>query len=132
VFVNCFSVKALYFSLAPEYRREAVWLMSDETALGLRRLKDSGGGLIWVDSDNTIFNRPVYTSPYMPAAAAENKPVLFGDFSYYWLFERGGVTLEMLREKYAAQGVTGYIGREFLDGRLIRREAIKALEMLMA
>lgn len=122
-------VKALYFSLNSEYRRNAVWLMSEETALHLRTLKDSAGNYIWRNTGDTILGKPVYTSPYMPEIATGNKPVLFGDFSFYWLMERGGVALKPLREKYAAQGVTGFIGTEFIDGRLIRREAVKALTM---
>jgi len=120
-------VKVLYFSLGAEYRRSAVWLMSDETALYLRTLKDSAGAYLWRDSDDSIFGKPVYTSPYMPGIAAGNKPVLFGDFSFYWLMERGGVALKPLREKYANQGATGFIGTEFIDGRLVRREAVKVL-----
>lgn len=123
------NVKALYFSLGAEYRRNAVWLMSDETALYLRTLKDSADNYLWRDSDDTIFGKAVYTSPYMPGIAAGSKPVVFGNFSFYWLMERGGVTLKPLREKYAAQGVTGFIGMEFIDGRLVRREAVKALAM---
>ena len=122
-------VKALHFVLGAEYRRNAVWLMSDETALHLRTLKDDAGRYLWRDTDDTIFGRPVYTSPYMPGATSGKSPILFGDFSFYWLMERGGIALKALREKYAAQDVTGFIGTEFIDGRLVRREAIKALTM---
>ena len=122
-------VKALYFRLDAEYRRNAVWLMSDETALHLQTLKDNMGNYLWRDSDDIIFGKAVYTSPHMPGIAAGNKPVLFGDFSFYWLMERGGMALKPLREKYAAQGVTGFIGTEFIDGRLVRRDAVKGLEV---
>ena len=121
-------IKVLYFSLEAQYRRNAVWVMSDETALYLRTLKDEAGSYLWRNTDDTILGKPVYTSPYMPGSGNGEKPVLFGDFSFYWLMERGGVTLKPLREKYAAQGAVGYIGTEFIDERLIRREAVKALE----
>jgi len=124
------SIKALYFSLAPEYRRNAVWLMSDETALYIRGLKDAVGASVWRDFDDSIFARRVYTSPYMRGIATGNKPVLFGDFRFYWLMERGGIILKPLREKYAAMGLTGFIGTEFFDGRLVRQEAVKALEIV--
>jgi len=65
----------------------------------------------------------------MPDIGSGAKPVLFGDFTFFWFMERGGVALKALREKYAAQGITGFIGTEFIDGRLVRREAVKALEM---
>ncbi|MDR1409252.1 MAG: phage major capsid protein [Oscillospiraceae bacterium] len=121
------NVNALYFSLAAECCRNAVWLMSDETALRLRSLKDSGGAYLWNAANDTLLGKPVYTSPYMPSATAGNKPILFGNFDYYWFIERGGVSLSPLRELYAEHGITGFIGMEFIDGKLIKRDAVKAL-----
>lgn len=123
------NITALYFSLGAEFIRNAVWLMSDEVALHLRTLKDSAGNYLWRDSDDTILGKAVYTSPYMPGIAPGARPILFGDFRFYWLMERGGVSLKPLHEKYAVQGVTGFIGTEFIDGRLVRRDAVKALVM---
>jgi HK97 family phage major capsid protein len=120
-------LRSLYFAVESQYRRGGAWLMGEETALYLRTLKDNSGRYIWRDSDDTILGKPVYTSPFMSAIAPGAKPVLFGDFSFYWLVERGGVTLKALHEKYALNGIIGYIGTEFVDGRLIRRQAVKAL-----
>ncbi|QAT49012.1 phage major capsid protein [Caproiciproducens sp. NJN-50] len=61
----------------------------------------------------------------MPGMEAESKPIAFGDFSFYWLIERGGIALKALHEKYAVNGVTGFIGTEFIDGRLVKREGSK-------
>ena len=66
----------------------------------------------------------------MPGISAGNKLLLFGDFSFYWLLERGGISLKPIRELYAEQGLTAFIGTEFIDGKLVRREAVKALEIL--
>ena len=57
------------------------------------------------------------------------KPILFGDLSFYWLVQRGAVTLSPLHEKYAVNGITVFIGMEFIDGRLTRRDAVKVLEI---
>jgi HK97 family phage major capsid protein len=119
----------LFFSLKAEYRRTASWVVSDETALFLRTLKDAYGNHIWRHTDDTLWGRPVYTSPYMPEIASGAKPVMFGDFRFYWLIERGGIALKPLREKYAAFGVTGFMSTQFIDGRLVRREAVKVLEI---
>lgn len=94
--------------------------MNDGTALYLRTLKDNIGNYLWHDSDDTILGKPVITSPYIPEMKSGNKPIAFEDFSYYWLIERGGVTLKALHEKYAVNGVTGFIGTEFIDGRLVK------------
>ncbi len=122
-------VRSLFFLLKSEYRRNASWLMSDETALYLRTLKDSAGNYLWRNSDDTILGKPVYTSPYMPEIFSGNKPIVFSDISFYWLIDRGGLTLKALNEKYALNGVTGFIGTEFVDGRLVQSEAVKVLVM---
>jgi len=120
-------VHQLFFNLAAEYRRSACWLMSNETALFVRTLKDSTGGYIWNDFDNSIFGKPVYTSPYMPPIGAGNILILFGDFSFLWLMERAGIIIKPLIERYAVDNMVGYIATEFIDARLVEREAVKGL-----
>lgn len=80
----CFDdVLRLYHSLDKEYRKNAVWLMNDDTALTLRMVKDSAGNYLWNPSDNTILGKPVVISYDMPSVGAGAKPIVFGDFSYY-------------------------------------------------
>ena len=118
-----------YFWVKPEYRKNGVWLMNDETALALKKLKDDAGNYLWRGSDNTIMGKPVMISEYMPNAEAGNKPILFGDFSYYWIVKRSPVTVKMLRELFALNSQVGYLAFELIDGRLVRREAVKALQI---
>lgn len=123
------SVIDLYFSVKPEYRRGGAWLMNDETAHALKKLKDDSGNYLWRGSDDTIMGKPVMISEYMPNAESGAKPILFGDFSYYWLIKRSPVTVKVLKELFALNGQTGYLAFEFLDGKLIRRDAVKALQI---
>ena len=118
-----------YFSVKPEYRKNGVWLMNDETALTLKKLKDDAGNYLWRGSDDTIMGKPVMITEYMPNAEAESKPILFGDFSYYWIVKRSPVTVKMLRELFALNSQVGYLAFELIDGRLVRREAVKALQI---
>ncbi len=53
----------------------------------------------------------------------------FGDFSYYYIIDRVLLTVRTLVEKYMLQGKMGYLGVEFLDGMLIRPEAVKVLKV---
>lgn len=106
--------------------------MSDEVALNLRAKKDSSGYYLWRDDDDTIFSKPVYTSPFMPDIGAGAKVIAFGDFRYYWLIERGIPMIQPLFEKYAATGYVGYIGSERVDGRLARNDAVVVLQMAVA
>jgi HK97 family phage major capsid protein len=122
-------VISLYFSVKPEYRRNAVWLMNDETALALRTLKDSTGHYLWRDSDDTILGKRVVVSEYMPNTESGNKPIAFGDFSYYWVIGRSPVSVKTLSEKFALHDQMGYLAFEFLDGKLIRPEAVKVIQI---
>ena len=55
------------------------------------------------------------------------KPILFGDFDYYWIIDRSPFTLKILTELFIESSRYGYVGSEFLDARLVRRDAIKAI-----
>ena len=126
----CFDdVLRLYHSLDKEYRKNAVWLMNDETALTLRMLKDSAGNHLWNPSDNTILGKPVVISYDMPSVGAGAKPIVFGDFSYYWIIDRSPVSIQALKELFVTLDQVGYLATEFLDGKLIRRDALKALKI---
>ena len=120
----------LFFALEPEYRDHAMWIMNDETALHLRTLKSNDGDYIWNHADSTILGKPVIISNFMPSAESGCLPVLFGDFRYYWVICRRPVSLRALYEQFAVYDQIGYLGIEFLDGRLIRRKAVKALQII--
>lgn len=122
-------VIALYFSVEKEYRKNGVWMMNDSTALTLRTLKDAGGNYLWNHSNDTILGKQVVVSEYMPDAAEGAKPIAFGDFSYYWVIDRKPVSVRTLTEKFAALGQVGYLAFKFLDGKLIRRDAVKVVQI---
>jgi len=117
----------LYFSLNKKYRKNAVWMMNDSTALALRTLKDDAGNYLWRSTDDTLLGKRVLISDYMPDAETGNSPVVFGDFSYYWIIGRYPFSVRPLIEKFAITGQIGYLAFEFLDAKLTRREAVKAL-----
>ena len=122
-------VVKLFFSVKPRYRRNAVWLMNDETAYALRTFKDADGNYIWNHANDTILGKKVLISEYMPGIQTGSKPIAFGDFSYYWIVGRRPVSIRPLVETYAALGYIGYLAYEFLDGKLIRSEAIKVMKI---
>ena len=119
----------LYFSQDKEYRRNGVWMMSDDTALKLRTLKDADGNYLWNQHDNTILGKPVYISEYMPAEQAGARPIAFGDFSYYWIVDRMPFVMRRLNEIFMISQQIGFLGYEFLDAKLVRPEAVRVLEI---
>lgn len=119
----------LYFSLKPEHRGNAVWLMNDETAFHLRTLKDENGNYLWNNNDNTILGKPVYFSNYMSNIESGKMPIAFGDFSYYWIVQRQPLTIKILKELFVINNEIGFTGYERLDGKLILPEAVKLIKM---
>lgn len=122
-------VISLYFSVDPDYRKNGVWLMNDESALVLRTLKDTAGNYLWRSSDDTILGKRVIMNSAMPSAAIGSKPIAFGDFSYYWVIVRSPISVNPLYEKFTLNSQIGYLAYEFLDGKLIRPDAIKVMQI---
>lgn len=127
----------LFYSLKGVYRRNAVWVLNDTTVKAIRKLKDNNGQYIWQpalkDGDHdTLLGRPILTTGAMPEIAADAKPVIFGDLSYYWIGDRQGVTFKRLNERYADMGQVGFLASKRVDGKLVLPEAIKVLKMKTA
>ena len=121
----------LFFSVKSEYRTYATWLMNDRTATVLRKLKDDSGNYLWKSSStDTILGKPIRICNELPDIAAGAKPVLFGDFRYYWIVDRSPVSMKALKERFAMSGRVGYVAFELLDARLVRRDAVKAISII--
>ena len=127
-------VMDLFYALRAPYRKGAVFLMNDSTVKAIRKLKDNTGNYLWQPSvtaatPDTILNRPVYTSSYVPALAAGAKAIAFGDLGFYWVADRQGRSFKRLNELFAATGQVGFIASQRVDGKLILPEAVKVLQM---
>lgn len=128
------NIMDLFHSLRSVYRNKAVWILNDSTVKALRKIKDTNGNYIWQPSvvagqPDTILNRPYRTSIYAPELAEGNVPILFGDFSYYWIADRQGRSFKRLSELYAANGQIGFLASERVDGKLILPEAVRGLSV---
>ena len=127
----------LQHSLKSGYRRKGLWIMNDATLKLLPKLKDGQGNFIWqlgllAGQPDTLLNQKVLVSNYMPLPTAGSKAILYGDFSYYWLADREGRSLQRLNELYAANGQVGFLASQRVDGKLILPEAVKVLQMKAA
>ena len=123
----------LFYSLRSPYRKKAIWVLNDSTIKLIRKLKDQNGQYLWQpalrDGEfDTILGKRIYTSPFAPVAAAGARTIAFGDFSYYWIGDRQGISFKRLNEKYAETGQVGFLATKRVDGKLILPEAIKVLQ----
>lgn len=85
-------------------------------------------GVTTAGTPDTILNRPVYTSAYVPTIEAGAKTIAFGDFKYYWIADRQGRSFKRLNELFATTGQVGFMATQRVDGKLILPEAIKVLQ----
>ena len=124
----------LFYSLRAPYRRNALWIMNDSTVKAIRKLKDKNDQYLWqtaltAGTPDTILNRPIYTSPYVPEIANGNKVMMFGDLKYYWVVDRQGRSFKRLNELFATTGQVGFMTTQRVDGKLTLSEAIKVMQV---
>lgn len=124
----------LEYTLRRPYRRNAAFLANDATLAKLRKFKDSTQNYLWQPSyvanePDRLLGYPIYTTPYMPKAESGNFALAFGDFSYYNIADRQNRAFQRLSELYAANGMTGFLLKERVDGILVDTEAIRALKL---
>ena len=125
---------SLVYALKSPYRRNARFLMHDQTISALRKLKDGNGAYLWQPSvqagqPDRLLGYELYTSPYVPEVAAGNYSIAFGDFQNYWIADRAGRTVQRLNELYATNGQIGYVSAERVDGKMVMPEGVKLLKM---
>ena len=123
----------LVYSLKRPYRKNAVFILNDQTIATLRKLKDGNGAYMWqpalvAGEPDKLLGYPVYTSAYMPTVEAGAKTIIFGDLSYYNIGDRGSRSFAELRELFAGNGMVGFVAKERVDGKLVLPEAIKVLQ----
>ena len=124
----------LVYSLKRPYRKNAAFIVNDQTLASIRKLKDANGAYFWQPSyqmgePDRLLGYPVYSSAYMPSIAAGKTVIAFGDYSYYNIGDRGTRSLQELKELFAGNGMVGYVMKERGDGKLVREEAVQTLKM---
>ena len=124
----------LIHSVKSPYRKNAVLVMSEDAITKLLSIIHYHGNSPWDVSlkdgtTKTLFGYPVYTTNYLDRVLPGTKPVLFGDFSYFWIGERGKRSVKRLVERYADTGQVAYITSERIDAKLVLPEAVKSLEV---
>lgn len=124
----------LYHSLVTGYRGRGFWLMLDASLAKIRKLKDAQNQYLWQPGlqagiPDTLLGRPVVTDPFMPAMAASQKSILFGDFSRYYII-RDVATLRFDRSDEYAFGNDLVTFRALIrtDGRVADANAVKAYQ----
>lgn len=115
----------LFHSVDPAYRNgNARWMMNDTSALVVALLKDGDGQYLWrpgltEGAPDMLKGRAVLINPDMADMAASAKPIIFGDFSAYYVRNVTGLEVIRLNELYAANGQVGFLALQRFDGALV-------------
>ena len=124
----------LIYKLKRPYRTNAVFLTADSTLAAIRKLKDSTGQYLWqpaltAGEPDRLLGYPVYTTAFVPAVAAGQPVLAFGDMSYYNIGDRGVRSFAALHELYAGVGQVAFVCKERVDGKLVLPEAVQIMKM---
>ena len=124
----------MIYKLKRPYRANAAFITADSTLAFIRKLKDGSGQYLWqpaltAGEPDRLMGYPVYTSAYVPAIAAGQPVMAFGDFSYYNVGDRGIRSFAALHELYAGVGQVAFVAKERVDGTLVLPEAVQVLKI---
>jgi HK97 family phage major capsid protein len=114
----------LIYSVNRVYRTNARFMFQDATLKAIRKLKDGQGLPIWQPSiqageADRIFSYPYTINDDMPALAATNRAIAFGDFRAYKVRDVRGAQVLRLTERYAEYGQVAFLLFSRHDGILV-------------
>jgi HK97 family phage major capsid protein len=132
---------SLIFSVDPAYRKNGTFVMHDTTRGILSQVLDKFGRPLYMPNPQTgklesLFGYPVRCNNFVPeigsgSPASQPQTVLFGDFNKFIVRKAKDFSVLRLVERYAEQGLVGFIGFSRMDARLIDAgtNPIKYLQM---
>ena len=124
----------LEYSVKQAYRDNAVWLMSEDAYHKLRRIPHYDGRPLWNPNlkegePEYLFGHRIYICKSMDDVAPGSIPVMFGDFRFFWIGDRGKRVIKRLVERYADRGQVAFITTERVDAKLVLPDAVKMLKV---
>jgi HK97 family phage major capsid protein len=128
----------LDYSVPEQYMENLVYIMNRTNgAKNIAKLKDSqnrylfsmggaaDGGLQGKRPDQ-LLGKDILYSGFMPNVGANNFPIVFGDPRGYYLVNRIGFSIQVLRERYAEENQVLLLGRLRLGGQVAEDWRLKA------
>jgi HK97 family phage major capsid protein len=122
---------AATWKLDAQYRQNAAWIGNKTTYGAIATLKDSVGQYLWREvygnsataggggTIKTLLGYPVLEQEGMPTPATAAYPLVFGDFSGYWIRDRVGMSIERYLDSATARiNQVIYVMRRRLGGQV--------------
>ncbi|WP_114286017.1 phage major capsid protein [Candidatus Halocynthiibacter alkanivorans] len=133
-------ILTLVHSVDAAYRAspKARAMFNDSTLLALHKMKDGQGNYLIQEAPDGLGRLKVgaVTVPYsvnqaMPSIAAAVSPIVYGDFSRYFVRKIGGISIMSIQDSKFAPGI-GVMGFARMGGTVGDAKAIKRLKMAAA
>ena len=124
----------LKHSVDPAYRSASRFMFNDSTFLAVKKLKDGDSRPLWQPSVSDQTPALIDGSPYtidqgLPNMAASAKPIVFGDFSGYFIRDVMGVTFVRMVERFADAHQVGFVAILRSDGKIVDTAKLRAMTM---
>lgn len=124
----------LHDSIKDEFQADACWIMHPETRLAARLLKSNTGYYLLNDDVSTpfgtsILGKPVFVSDQMPKIGTGNTVVYYGNMKGLSTKFSENMSIEVLRELYAAEHAVGVIGWLEFDAKVADEQQLAKLVM---
>ncbi len=126
-------LKKMQYVILSRFANVGAYLASDDATQAIALLKDTTSNYLWQPSNQAgqpdrLFGRGFYRVSGMTSmaagAGASDPAVLFGDIrSGYLVADRQRITVQRLDERYADQGLVGFLFKERVGGDVIRPAA---------
>lgn len=124
----------LIHSVKEPYRKNAVLVLSQDAVckLRLQRLYRGHPGFddpLKDGEPELLMGCPYYICDHLDRVEGGGIAAMYGDFSYFWIGERGKRSTKRLVERYADNGQVAYITSERIDAKLVLPETVKLLKV---
>ena len=126
-------------ALPPQYEGNSAWYASKATYAAIRALNAGTGNYPqWSFGDAfpnalngmqaSLLGWPARRSQFMPAIGSTATPLAYGDMKGYWIADRIGISIEVLREVKALRDMVVVYARQRLGGQLVQDWRLKLMK----
>ena len=124
----------LMYSLPAPYRNRGAWALNGTTLGILRTLKDTQGQYVWqpslqVGQPETILGRPVIEMVDLEDVAANEFPIIYGDFQAYRIVDRLNMSILVDPYSRARERITRIHATRRVGGAVLQPARFRKLKM---
>ena len=128
-------ILGLEAALPPQYDEKAKWYGTKTCFATIRSINATTAGIQWSLGDmypnaangytSQLLGHPVVRSQFMPAVSSTTYPLAFGDMSGYYIADRVGLSIDVLREVRALRDEVVIYARKRVGGALVHDWKLK-------